>query len=164
MPRTIATPAIASGGISLEFDVVTQPELASMVRNQYTGQIAILYDRILRHRKINKDKSDTLWNINLNVPARSMKGILMLFEASPSAFARTTESFYNPKIEKVEVTIEGIPNQLYSQGMRAYQQWDEARKFLAAGSKRYPEVAAVAKDLGLADVSLTDFLTTKYAL
>ena len=124
----------------------------------------ILYDRVLRHRKIKKDKSDTLWNINLNVPARSMKGILMLFEDSPSAFARTTESFYNPKIEKVEVTIEGIPNQLYSQGMRAYQQWDEAKKFLAAGSKRYPEVAAVAKDLALADVSLTDFLTTKYSL
>ena len=151
-------------GISLEFDVVTQPELARMVRNQYTGQIAILYDRVLRHRKINKDKSDTLWNINLNVPARSMKGILMLFEANSSTFARDTESFYNPKIEKVEVTIEGIPNQLYSQGMRAYQQWDEARKFLAAGSERYPEVAAVAKDLALADVSLTDFLTTKYAL
>ena len=116
------------GGISLEFDVVTQPELARMVRNQYTGQIAILYDRVLRHRKIKKDKSDTLWNINLNVPARSMKGILMLFEDSPSAFARTTESFYNPKIEKVEVTIEGIPNQLYSQGMRAYQQWDECQR------------------------------------
>ena len=29
------------GGTSLEFDVVTQPELARMVRNQYTGQIAI---------------------------------------------------------------------------------------------------------------------------
>ena len=152
------------GGISLEFDVVTQPELARMVRNQYTGRVAILYDRVLRHRKINKNKSDTLWNINLNVPARSMKGILMLFEVPLADFARDTEAFYNPKITKVEVTIEGIPNQLYSQGMRAYQQWDEARKFLAAGSKRYPEMAAVAKDLALADVSLTDFLTTKYAL
>ena len=148
-------------GISLEFDVVTQPDLARMVRNQYTGQVAILYDRVLRHRKINKDKSDTLWNINLNVPARSMKGILMLFEVPPNAYDRDTEKFYNPKIEKV--TIEGIPNQLYSQGMRAYQQWDEAR-FLAAGSKRYPEVATVAKDLALADVSLVDFLTNKYAL
>ena len=141
------------GGISLEFDVVTQPELARMVRNQYTGRVAILYDRVLRHRKINKNKSDTLWNINLNVPARSMKGILM-----------TSLVILRPFTTLVEVTIEGIPNQLYSQGMRAYQQWDEARKFLAAGSKRYPEVVAVAKDLALADVSLTDFLTTKYAL
>ena len=97
------------GGISLEFDVVTQPELARMFRNQYTGRVAILYDRVLRHRKINKDKSDTLWNINLNVPARSMKGILMLFEVPLADFARDTEAFYNPKITKVEVTIEGIP-------------------------------------------------------
>ena len=104
---------------------------------------------------------DTLWNINLNVPARSMKGILMLFEAPTDAFDRDTEDFYNPKITKVEVTIEGIPNQLYSQGMRAYQQWDEARKFLAAapGSKWHPEVA---KDLALVDVSLADFLTNKW--
>ena len=66
--------------ISLEYEIVTQPELARMIANQYNGRLAILYDRILRHRKISRDKSDTLWNINLNVPARSMKGVLMLFE------------------------------------------------------------------------------------
>ncbi|MES9897342.1 MAG: hypothetical protein ABW141_20905, partial [Candidatus Thiodiazotropha endolucinida] len=147
--------------ISLEYDMVTQPELAHMIYNQYKGRLAILYDRVLRHRKISKDKSDTLWNINLNVPARSMKGILMLFEnvAAQQPFARNTEAFYNPKITKVEVTIEGIPNQLFSQGMRAYQMWDEATKFFAAGCKRHPDVAVVAKDLALADVSLGEFLT-----
>jgi hypothetical protein len=153
--------------ISLEFDMVTQPELARTIRSQYTGKLAILYDRVLRHRKLTRDKSDTLWNINLNVPARSMKGILMLFEdpaSAGTAFARDTQAFYNPKITKVEITIEGVPNQLYSQGMRAYQQWDEAKKFFAAGSKRHPEVAMIAKDLALADVSLGEFLTTKYAL
>ena len=149
--------------ICLEYDVLTQPELARLIRNQY-GRLAILYDRVLRHRKITANKSDSLWNINLNVPARSMKGLLMLFEDPAAAFARDTEAFYNPKITKVEITIEGVPNQLYSQGMRAYQQWDEARKFFAAGSKRHPETGAVAKDLALADVSLGQFLTTKYAL
>ena len=39
------------------------------------------------------------------------------------SFARNTGAFYNPKITKVEVTIEGIPNQLYSLGMRAYQMY-----------------------------------------
>ena len=67
-------------GISLEYDMVTLPELARMIDNQYKGRLAILYDRVLRHRKMTMDKSNTLWNINLNVPARSMKGILMLFE------------------------------------------------------------------------------------
>ena len=79
--------------ISLEFDMVTQVDLARMIRNQYTGRLAILYDRILRHRKISKDKSDTLWNINLNVPARSMKGILMLFEDPGQAFGRDPGKF-----------------------------------------------------------------------
>ena len=108
--------------VSLEYEMVTQPELTRMISNQYSARLAILYDHILRHCKISKDKSDTIWNINLNVPARSMKGILMLFEdgAAQQPFARDTEAFYNPKIKKVDVTIEGVPNQLFSQGMSAY--------------------------------------------
>ena len=149
--------------VSLEYEIVTQPELARMIANQYNGRLAILYDRILRHRKISRDKSDTLCNINLNVPARSMKGVLMLFAdvTTQQPFARNAESFYNPKIT---VTIEGIPNQLFSQGMRAYQMWDETKKLFAPGKKRHPEVALVAKDLGLVDVSLGEFLTSKFAL
>jgi len=151
--------------ISLEFDMVSNPELARLIQNQYSSSLAILYDRVLRHRKIICNKRDTLWNINLNIPARSMKGILLLFEDPANPFQRGTEAFYNPKITKVEVTIEGIPNQLYSQGMRAYQQWDEANKYFASGnSKRHSMVAMVAKDLALADVSLTEYLTTKYSL
>ena len=112
------------------------------------------------------DKSNTLWNNNLNVRARSMKGILMLFEniAAQQPFASNTEAFYNPQITKVEVTIDGITNQLYSQGMRAYQMWDEAMKYFAPGNTRHPDVGTVAKDLALADVNLGEFLTSKYSL
>ena len=112
------------------------------------------------------DKSNTLWNINLNMPARSMNGLLMLFEvvATQQPFARNTEAFYNPKITKVEVTTEGIPNQLYSQEIRAYQMLDEAEKYFAPGSKRHPEVGTVAKDLALADVKLGECLTSKYSM
>lgn len=150
--------------ICLEYDMVTQPELTARVSDQYRGRLSILYDRILRHRKVVKDASDTMWNINLNTPARSLKGVLMLFEDPAAPYKRDSEAFYNPKITKVEVTVEGIPNQLYSHGMRAFQQWDEARKFFAAGSKRHPETATVAKDLHMAAVTLEEYLTTKYAL
>ena len=64
-----------------------------------------------------------------------MKGILLLFEDPAAPFQRDTEAFCNPQMTKVEVTIKGIPNQLYSQGMRAYQLWEEARKHFAAGTK-----------------------------
>ena len=104
--------------IALEFDMVTQPDLAREIRNQYAGRLAVLYERVLRHRKITANKSDTLWNINLNTPARSMSGILMLFEEPAAAFQPHTEALYNPQIEKVEVCIESCPNQIYSQGTR----------------------------------------------
>ena len=87
------------GGISLEYDMVTLQELARMIDKQYKGRFAILYDRVLRHRKMTMDKSNTLLNINLNVPARSMKGFLMLFEnvAAHKLFVCNTGAFYNPK-------------------------------------------------------------------
>ena len=52
--------------------MISDPEPTWQKRQQYSGVMVILYDRILRHRKITKNKSDTLWNITLNVPKRSM--------------------------------------------------------------------------------------------
>ena len=59
------------------------------------------------------------WNIDLNITARSLNGIMLLFEdpavgAMGPAFGRNSEFYYNPLITKVQVTVEGIPNQLYA--------------------------------------------------
>ena len=149
--------------ISLEFEKVTSDELGRIARDQY-ARMVIYYDRVLRDSMIRRNKSDPGWTINIQKPARSIKGILMLFQEPAPAFQRNTEAFYNPKITKVAVTIEGLTNQLYNDGLSAYQQWDEAKKFFATGCKRDPEVAMVSKDLALADVSLGEYLTSKYAL
>ena len=129
-----------------------------MINNQYKGRLAILYDRVLRYRKISKDERHPL-----EYPSQRARP---QHEGHPDALCWHTEAFYNPKITKVEVTIEGVPSQLFSQGMRAYQTWDEAKKLFAAspGSKRHRNVSVVAKDLALADVSLGEFLTSKYSL
>lgn len=153
--------------IALEFDKVSDPNLARTISSQYSSRTSILYERVLRQRMVRVNKSDAVWNVNLNTPARSMKGILLLFEEPHDPYKRNTEAFYNPKITKVETTIEGVPNQLYSQGMGAYQQWDEARKYFAGGlalARRHPEAAVIAKALELSDVTLSEYLTTKYAL
>ena len=90
-----------------------------------------------------------------------MKGILMLFEDPDRT---STEDYYNPKITKVEVTIEGVPNQLYSKGMQAYQQWDEIIKYFALTSKRDKETDKVAKDLCFTDTTVLKYFTTRFAL
>ena len=85
----------------------------------------------------------------------------MLFE-DPNR--TSTEDYYNPQISKVEVTIDGVPNQLYSKGMLAYQQWDEITKYFALTPKRDKETDKVAKDLYLSDTNIEKYLTKRFAL
>ena len=118
--------------ISLEYEIVTQPNLARSIRSEHQSK-ALLYDRILRHRQISVNKKDTMWNWSFNMPRKSLKGILVLFEEEKSSVRdmAVMGKFYNPKTQKVSVTIEGKPNQLHSQGMRSFEQYDEARKYFA---------------------------------
>ena len=102
--------------ISLEYEITTQPDLARSIRSEYE-HMALLYDRILRHRKIIVHKSDTVWNWAFNTPCKSLKGILVLFEEEQS-YTQDTSKFYNPKMQNVSVIVEGKPNQLYAQGMK----------------------------------------------
>ena len=69
--------------ISLEYEIATQPNLPRSIRSEYQ-HMALLYDRILRHRKIIAYKSDTVWNWAFNMPCKSLKGILVLFEEEQS--------------------------------------------------------------------------------
>ena len=144
--------------ISLEYEIVTQPDLVTSIRSEYQ-HMALLYDRILRHRQISVNKSDTVWNWSFNMPCKSLKGILVLFEEEKS-YIKDTSKFYNPKIQKVSVTIEGKPNQLYSQGMRSFEQYNKACKYFAEGRLAND----VQAQLLLYDVSLAEYLVNKYAL
>ena len=120
--------------ISLEYEIATQPDLAKSIRSKYQ-HMALLYDRILRDRKIIVNKSDTVWNWAFNTPCKSLKGILVLFEEEQS-HTRDTSKFYNPKSKKVSVIVDCKPNQLYTQGMRSFEQYDEMCKYFAEGKQR----------------------------
>ena len=85
--------------ISLEYEIATQPDLARSIRSEYQ-HMALLYDRILRHRKIIVNEKDTVWNWAFTTPCKSLKGILVLFEEEKS-YARDTSKFNNPKIQNV---------------------------------------------------------------
>ena len=65
--------------ISLEYEIATQPNLTRSIRSE-DQQMALLYGRILRHRKVIVNKSDTVWNWAFNLPCKSLQGILVLFE------------------------------------------------------------------------------------
>ena len=125
--------------------------------------MALLHDRILRHRQLAVNKSDTTWNWSFNMPCKSLKGILVLFEEEKS-YTRDMSKFYNTKIQKVSVTVEGKPNQLYSQGMRSFEQYDEICKYFAEGSQKDNNTNKVQKHVQLHNVSVGGYLTDRYAL
>ena len=106
--------------ISLEYEIVNNSTLARSIATEYQS-MALLYDRVLRHRQISVNKSDTTWNWSFNTPCRSLKGILVLFE-NELQYSRDTSNFYNPNIQKVSVIVEGKASQLYAQGMRSFEQ------------------------------------------
>ena len=103
----------------MEYEIVSQPDFAICVSDEYQYMV-LFYDRILRQRRPGVNKSDTTWNWSFNTPCKSLKGILVLFEEEAS-YARDTSKFYNPKILKVSVIVEGKPNQLYAQGMGSFE-------------------------------------------
>ena len=148
--------------ISLEYEIATQPDLVRSIRSEYE-HIALLYDRILRHRKIIVNKKDTVWNWAFNTPCKSLKGILVLFEEEGS-YTQDTSKFYNPKIQKVSVIVEGKPNQLYTQGMRSFEQYDKIFKYFTGGKQRDNNANEIQKHLQLYDLSLGEYLVKKFAL
>ena len=156
-----ATYTISS--ISLEIDTITNASLASQIRTEYMKS-SILYDRILRARIIPLDKADTSFSIDINSPSKSLKGVLLIFtkERSAAKFTRDIEKFYNPKITKVEVTVEGVPNELYAQNMEYKNQYDEIVKHFAEGKLK--ESGTIQKDLQLHNVNIASYYTDKYAL
>ena len=79
-------------------------------------------------------------------------------------YERDTSKFYNPKIQKVSVIVEGKPNQLYTQGMRSFEQYDEICKYFAEGKQKDNNANEVQKHLQLHDLSVGEYLTDKYVL
>ena len=149
--------------ISLEFDTVTDASLASQIRTEYMKS-SILYDRILRARIIPLNDSSTSFSVDINSPSKSFKGVLLIFtkERSATKFNRDTEEFFIPKTTKVEVTVEGVPNELYAQNMEYRLQYDKIMKHFGEG--RLKEAGAIQKDLQLHNVNIASYYTDKYAL
>ena len=82
-------------------------------------------------------------------------------ERITTKFNRDTEKFFNPKITKVEVTVEGVPNELYAQNIEYRHQYDEIMKHFGEG--RLKEAGTIQKDLQWHNVNIASYYTDKYA-
>ena len=60
--------------------------------------------------------------------------------------------------------MEGKPNQLYAQGMRSFEQYDEICKYFTEGKQRDNNANEIQKHLQLYNLSVGEYLVNKYAL
>ena len=80
--------------------------------------------------------TDADLNLLVSPQRRSLKGILLLFIVPYTAGARDTKNYFNPDITNVEVTINGIPNRAYNNGIKGHDMWREASRLFSTKSKK----------------------------
>ena len=60
--------------------------------------------------------------------------------------------------------MEGKPNQLYAQGIRSFEQYDEICKYFTEGKQRDNDANEIQKHLQLYNLSLGEYLVNKFTL
>lgn len=104
--------------IRLQYDKIAHEGLGESMMDRYS-RLAMPYERVLRSKVVTLQKADTSWNLQLDTPSKSLKGVLLSF-LDPSVtkpYGGGNEKYYNPQIQKIEVTVEGEPSQLYSHSL-----------------------------------------------
>ena len=113
--------------ICLEYETVTNETIASQLTANYNAGFSCFYDFVDHFKTVDITANETLINENVNFPRRSIKGILLLFVSDYDDGERDSEKFENPNITNVKITIEGVSNKVFIEGMRMLDQWKEAK-------------------------------------
>ena len=112
--------------IQLEYEVIRSKSLADETLSTYRSGKEFAYDLVMRERVVPITRgSDTRLNLLVNPQRRSLKGILLLFINPFVSGAKDTEQFFNPDITKVKVTVNGVPNRVYNEGISGSDMWQE---------------------------------------
>ena len=115
--------------LELQYETIHSDVLARSAMAEYSAGKAFLYDHVHHHKTINfLDKTDDLITETVNIPRRSLSGLLLLFVKPFSAGKRDSEAFHNPNITDVKVNINGVPNKIYSQGLKPADIYKEVVK------------------------------------
>ena len=115
--------------LELEYSSISSDYLARQALSAYVSAKSFYYENVLLHKTLEISKpNDSVINEHVNVPRRSMTGILCLFNEQTTPGTRNSENFINPDIQSVSININGMPNMLYSKEMIATDFYDSMMK------------------------------------
>ncbi|CAB3998131.1 Hypothetical predicted protein [Paramuricea clavata] len=119
--------------LELEYETIENDTLASEVSRMYSTGRSLSYKHVTLMRTSKWDKDLTIVNENINIPRKSMSAIVLLFT---NRVRTDSEEYIYPKIDKVNVTIEGVPNAVFSQGLPKNRFFEEAKRFFCPSCEK----------------------------
>ena len=120
----------------LEYEIIESEDLAERVRGEYNVGRSLGYDYTTLLKTLPWGKDNTREVIDVNI-------------------AGDSEEFVFPNLTKVNVTVEGNPNDIYSNGLAKRDMYREAVRFFGSST--------CEKYLGSKCVSRRKFYTDKFA-
>ena len=100
--------------LELEYQAISSDRLAEHARASCQSGKGFFYENILLHKTFTISKpNDSVINEHINLPRRTMTGILCLFTEAHTARTRDYEKFVNPDIKSTSINVDGIQNRLY---------------------------------------------------
>ena len=98
----------------LEHEIIENEDLAREVKDQYGVGRPLGYDYTTLLKTLPWNKDNTREVIDVNIPRKSMKAVVLLLTKKD---AGDSEEFVFPELTRVNVTVEGNPNDIYSEGL-----------------------------------------------
>ena len=115
----------------LEYEIIDSEDLAERVRGKCNVGRSLGYDYVTLLKTLPWNKDNTREVIDVNIPRKSMKAVVLLFTKKG---ARDSEEFVFPNLTKVNVTVEGNPNDIYSNGLAKRDMYREAVRFFGSST------------------------------
>ena len=127
--------------IQMEYEVIRSKTLADEATSEYKSGKEFAYDYVMRERVVPITRgSDTRLNLRVNPQRRSLKGILLLFISPYTPGNRDSEYYFNPDITKVAVTVNGVPNRVYNEGISGSDMWEELTRHFKPSTDGRPNM------------------------
>ena len=127
--------------IQMEYEVIRSKTLADEATSTYNSGKEFAYDHVMRERVVPITRaSDTHLNLRVNPQRRSLKGILLLFISQYTPGNRDSEYYFNPDITKVAVTVNGVPNRVYNEGISGSDMWEELTRHFKPSTNGRPNM------------------------
>ena len=138
--------------MKLEYDVIESTQLVEEVKGKFNLDRSLGYDHTTLLKVLPWSKDSTMQSIDINIPRRSMKAVVSLFTKKD---AEDSEEFVFPNLTRVDVAVEGNPNDIYSQALAKRDMYSEAVRFFGNNE--------CEKYLGTNCVSRRKYYTDKFA-